>query len=566
MTPDYREIYNAMMDAITASNIKVTDRSRVRVFSSCAKLIEAVKQKFLEFGYDEEYVNTILKDAMLFSISHICKDWHGMDKDAKFIVNAYISNHNMPALGTAPSNTAGDLGNVPVTNSSHTHGNNSTGNGTGNGTGNSTGGTGGTGGGNGTGGSTAYTTTGPRDFTFPFNIEYALSSSGPVPDHVEETDEEPDWTGNLIPHDTEDNGDDTDDDDDDDDDDYDDDDDDDDDDEDDDTFHDDGEEYDGERHTEQSEHTGNNGVNDVEGENMTEETEEVTTPAQQTEIPPEDMPITPGYKPPAIWEVCLKIIRYNLEHPDRAKNIMLVGPKGIGKTRMVLELSKKVFGKEPYAITSPQQPHELTGYADATGNEVKSNFSRGYDQPGIILIDEMDRSDEGTVIKLNPALGNKFMDVPVRGLIKQNPHCTVIATANTSGTGATNDYNTARQLDASTRDRFVFFLMQWDHETAMGVAKGDESLVRGLEDWNNACDKMGYTSGQVSYRTILDMQDMMDYIGLSFDEALKSSLIKYAIEKSDLKSIYNNMESKSGKVAKAVKRILDAMPDRECMC
>lgn len=534
---DYAAIYQAMMKAISDGNIKVTDRSRVRNFSSCAKLIEAVRQKFIEFGYKEDYVETILKDAMLYSIGHICKDWHGMDKDAKFVVNAYISNHNMPAMGTTPSHVASTSG-------GQTSGGAHSGDGAGH---------------NHSGQQQQVTTTGPQNFTFPFNIEQALSSQGPVPDHVEETDEEPDWTGNLIPNDVEedDDGDDDDGEDDE-----------------DDGYDEYEQDYDNDVEMEseqQSENT--NGVNSVEGDDMNGEdmngevqTEEMPlTPVQESEIPPEDLPVTPGYKPPAIWQVCLRIIRFNIENPDRAKNIMLVGPKGIGKTRMVLELSKKVFGKEPYAITSPQQPYELTGYADAAGNEVKSNFSRGYDQPGIILIDEADRSDEGTVIKLNPALGNKFMDVPVRGLIKQNPHCTVIATANTSGTGATNDYNTAHQLDASTRDRFVFFLMKWDHETAMAVAKGDESLVRGLEDWNNACDKMEYTSGQVSYRTILDVQDLMEHIGLTFDEALRSSLIKYAIEKSDLQSIYNNMESKNGKVAKAVKRILEAMPDKECL-
>lgn len=542
---DYTAIYQALNKAINEGNLKVTDRSRVRNFASCMKLIDAVKKKFIEFGYQADYVETILKDAMLYSVGHICKDWHTLDKDAKFIVNAYINNHNMPSTtgaGSAPTaagNAATGGGNGGTPNPTPSPSPSPTPMPT----------------------PTPIQSTGPEDFTFPFNINNAFATHSNTPPSPTGEPVEPDWTANIIPNEEEEHNhaEEEDDDDDGDDDGW------------DDTPGDidvnyDPEDYEADDDTPEHNTSGDNsGTNNIDGENMEEngETIEQNNASQETVIPPEDMPVTEGYKPPAIWELCLNIIKFNVEHPDRAKNIMLVGPKGIGKTRMVLELSKKVFGKEPYAITSPQQPHELTGYADATGNEVKSNFTKGYDQPGIILIDELDRSEESTLIKLNSALGNKYTDTPIRGLIRQNPQCTIIATANTSGTGATNDYNTARQLDASTRDRFYFILMKWDHEVAMDVANGDESLVRGLEDWNNACDKMEYTSGQVSYRTIIDIQDAMKYFGVTFDDAVRSALIRFAIEKSDLQSIYNNMESKNGKVAKAIKRIHDAMPDRE---
>lgn len=531
MSVNYDEIYRAVMKVITENNMKVNERSRVKNFASLSGLASVTRDIFINAGYSADYVDSILCQAMVYSVGHLCKDWHGNAKDAKFIYNAWVANHNMPSFATPTedtpdqhcaqtdhNDTSGIYHNNPDL-TQHANQNGQGGNdpvehsdGQGDGQGQD-----GQGQGQGHGHNNGKP---PEDFSFPQDIYQALMSENCT--DTQEDDGNGDYTGNLIPHEDEDD-----------------------------------------QSQQDNQDQQNEGENDMSNEEGQQDQSQDETQQVETTVPPEDMPITEGYKPPAVWEVCLRILRFNVEHPERAKNIMLVGPKGIGKTKMVEELSKKVFGKLPYAITSPQQPHELTGYANAMGEEVKSSFTKGYDQEGIILIDEIDRSEEGTLIKLNMALGNKYMDVPTRDLIEQNPRCTVIATANTSGTGATNDYNTAHQLDASTRDRFYFILMQWDHDVAMEIARGDQSLVAGLEDWNHACDKMEFTSGQVSYRTIIDIQDAVTYFGVSFDDAVRSALVRYAIEKSDLQSIYNNMESKNGKVAKAIKRIHDQMPDRE---
>lgn len=277
-----------------------------------------------------------------------------------------------------------------------------------------------------------------------------------------------------------------------------------------------------------------------------------------------DKPVSDDYEPPSIWFKCCRIIRWNLAHPGEAKNIMLVGPKGIGKTKMVFELSKKFFQKRPYAVTAPQMEFKISGFKDAFGREVSTPITKGYvDVDGaIILIDEIDRMDAGAGIALNMGTANKAMDTP-NGMIEQSDKVTFIATANTSGTGATNDYNTANQLDASTRDRWIYLLMEWDHNVALKVARGDATLVKGLEDWNTACDKMQYTSGQLSYRTIIDILDLMDMGCFTFEECIESAMLKYAIPKSNLQAIYNLMEDHYNKVAKAIKVIMDKMPDND---
>ena len=231
---------------------------------------------------------------------------------------------------------------------------------------------------------------------------------------------------------------------------------------------------------------------------------------------------------------------------------------------MVFQIAKKLFESVPHAITSPQADHKLTGYGDAMGREVRSQFSEGYTQPGIVLVEEMDRSEPSPLIAINMATANKFMDVPIRGMIQQDPLCTIMATANTAGTGATDEYVTANQLDASTRDRWVYVLMEWEHEVALRIAKGDMGLVNTIEDWNASCEKNGYIQATASYRALTDILDLVD-MGFTEKEAFRSGMLKYAIPKSNMQTILDSMENKRTKLYRMLNEICEEMPDLECM-
>ena len=288
------------------------------------------------------------------------------------------------------------------------------------------------------------------------------------------------------------------------------------------------------------------------------------------EIAPEDMPVDPDYIPPKVWNKVIAVIKWNLTHPGKQKNIMLVGPRGIGKTEMMFQIAKKFYQSVPHVITSPQADHKLTGYGDAMGHEVKSQFSEGYTEAGIVGIEEIDRSEPSPLISINMAIANKYMDVPIRGMIQQHPLCTIMATANTSGTGATDEYVTANQLDASTRDRWVYIMMDWEHDTAVKIAKGDTALVDGLEDWNASCEKNGYISATASYRAITDIHDLLDTNAMmggrtifTYKDALRSALLKYAIPKSNMMTILDGMAKTGTQFYRTLKEICDELPDIE---
>lgn len=290
-------------------------------------------------------------------------------------------------------------------------------------------------------------------------------------------------------------------------------------------------------------------------------------PVPEPEEGDEDAPVDPDYIPPKIWRYMCSIVRYNMAFPKKRVNVILVGPKGIGKTEMIMQLAKKFFpDKDVYALTAPQQEWKIVGYNDAMGREILTPYLRGYIEGGIILIDEIDAAMPEPLISINMSLANRCMDTPTRGLVHQNDLSMVFATANTSGTGATNEYNTRNKLDASTRDRFVFILMEWEHDIAMRIAGGDENLVAGIEDWNDACDSLGFLEYTASYRAIKVFQDMLAIgakIGRTYDDVMREVILKFAMNKTDLGQILDRMGNKRVKFYQSLKRIQEAMPDNE---
>ena len=278
---------------------------------------------------------------------------------------------------------------------------------------------------------------------------------------------------------------------------------------------------------------------------------------QPTPRPPADplqppQPVTPNYIKPSIWDKVMRIVMWNIAHPGDQKNIMLVGPRGIGKTRMVQEIDKTLNSLYPevhalpYMITSPQAKHEVAGYGDAKGDAVRTEFTKGYVSPGITLVEEIDRSEPSALIAMNAATANKIMDTPVIGMIEQNPLCTIIATANTAGTGATEEYITANQLDASTRDRYVYIEMEFEDRIANKIARGDKKLVSFIKQWNTACEYCGLIQNTCSYRAITDIKDLVTEMGFTIPEALEAAVLKYCVPKDNLKSILSKMRDPEG--------------------
>jgi MoxR-like ATPase len=161
-------------------------------------------------------------------------------------------------------------------------------------------------------------------------------------------------------------------------------------------------------------------------------------------------------------------------------NVYLVGPAGAGKTYAAIQCSK-ALGVEFYFTGAVASEFKLTGFIDAQGRIVSTEFRKAFENGGLFLFDEIDASYPQAVLAFNAALSNDYMDFPDKKVSRhKNFYC--IAAANTYGQGADRQYVGRNQLDAASLDRFVF--LDW---------KYDENLERelaGNQDWSDYVQKI----------------------------------------------------------------------------
>ena len=161
-------------------------------------------------------------------------------------------------------------------------------------------------------------------------------------------------------------------------------------------------------------------------------------------------------------------------------NVYIVGPAGAGKTYAAIQCAK-ALGVEFYFTGAVASEFKLTGFIDAQGRIVSTEFRKAFENGGLFLFDEIDASYPQAVLAFNAALANDYMDFPDKRVQRhENFYC--IAAANTYGQGADRQYVGRNQLDAASLDRFVF--LDWNY---------DENLERelaGNKEWSDYVQKV----------------------------------------------------------------------------
>jgi MoxR-like ATPase len=161
-------------------------------------------------------------------------------------------------------------------------------------------------------------------------------------------------------------------------------------------------------------------------------------------------------------------------------NVYLVGPSGSGKTYAAIQCAKALG--VPFHFTGAiASEFKLTGFMDAQGRIVSTEFRKAYEDGGLFLFDEIDASYPQAVLAFNAALANDYMDFPDKRVPRhENFYC--IAAANTYGQGADRQYIGRNQLDAASLDRFVFIDWQYDENLERDLAEN--------HDWTDYVQKI----------------------------------------------------------------------------
>jgi hypothetical protein len=143
------------------------------------------------------------------------------------------------------------------------------------------------------------------------------------------------------------------------------------------------------------------------------------------------------------------------------RNVWLYGPAGTGKTTICRQLAEEAgLPCTILSCSAGTSPAEITGFKYPEPRA--SAISRAIAQPGIIVLDEMPMLEPDVAAVCNALLANNELETST-GHVIRNPDCIIIATANTTGTGADRQYIGNNQLDAATLDRFAGAFVRVDY-------------------------------------------------------------------------------------------------------
>ena len=230
--------------------------------------------------------------------------------------------------------------------------------------------------------------------------------------------------------------------------------------------------------------------------------------------------------------------------------VMLVGPAGTGKNVLVKQVAD-ALGLEFYFTSAVTQEYKLTGYGDANGHFVSTQFYEAFTKGGVFLFDEVDASIPEAMVVVNSAIANRYFDFPVVGRVQAHPDFRIIACANTYGTGASMEYVGRNQLDGATLNRFAMLEVDYDKRIEDGVCP-DKDIADFCRSFRKICQKNG-VHHIVSYREMSRMYKMITQADMDKEVAVRSCLTK-GLEKDTLNIIVNDMSDKL-----AYKAVLQSM-------
>ena len=216
-------------------------------------------------------------------------------------------------------------------------------------------------------------------------------------------------------------------------------------------------------------------------------------------------------------------------------NIFLVGSAGSGKTTAARNIAK-ALEVEFYFTGAINSEYKLTGFIDAQGRIVNTEFRKAYENGGLFLFDEIDASFPQAILAFNAALANDFMDFPDKKVPKhKNFYC--IAAANTFGTGADRQYVGRNQLDAATLDRFI--TLNWEIDETL-----EHELAKNYE-WVNYVQKARKAASKIGERHIISPRASMqgaDLLRIGIDrKEVEKDVVWKGLDASRIQMIKNNM-------------------------
>ncbi len=175
-------------------------------------------------------------------------------------------------------------------------------------------------------------------------------------------------------------------------------------------------------------------------------------------------------------------------------NVMLVGPKGCGKTHICEQIAKaldrphsmlslsggvtesKIFGRLVPNITTGKNEYHSTAFVEL------------FEEGGVFLLDEVDAADPNVLLSINGALANGKMPLDRPGskaMARKSDEFVCLAAANTWGNGADRQYVGRNQQDGAFTERFVQIAMDYDRSMEAQLCSDLPDFVRVMHTYRD---------------------------------------------------------------------------------
>jgi cobaltochelatase CobS len=235
--------------------------------------------------------------------------------------------------------------------------------------------------------------------------------------------------------------------------------------------------------------------------------------------------------------------------------VLLSGDVGSGKTTAT-NLAASYLGLNfrctSFCPTSSRV--ELFGYKDAGGNYQTTEFRRIFELGGVYCLEEIDNGNPQVIAGMNTALANDVCAFP-DAMIPRHSMARFVATANTTGRGATDIFSQRGMLDAATIDRFAYLRFdidddleralltgEWDGSYMVDIGRGG---IPNLNEWlkfvryaRDACKRLGIHCAISPRASIYGSKLMSVGVGMAW---LKEMLIWKGLPSDDRSKIFDSM-------------------------
>lgn len=216
------------------------------------------------------------------------------------------------------------------------------------------------------------------------------------------------------------------------------------------------------------------------------------------------------------------LLKYVVAGRQVKTSVWMTGGAGGGKTHAAEQVSKALNVKfASLSLCSQTSAAALFGYLNANGKYIGTTFRDCYENGGIFCLDEIDNGNSNILAALNSALANghaSFPDVNV----KMHDQFYLIATANTTGNGATKAYVGRNQIDKATIDRFIILDWQYDEEIEKLISGNNMQVLNRVKELRNAASKHNLTC-VISPRATAAVSALMR-IGFNLNEAINAAI------------------------------------------